>query len=170
MKLDPEQVKKVKGVADAMRPKFDETMKTIQALAPNDRMKKLPAMAQAHYEEGMKALAEILKPEQVDRFDQILFQQRGAAAMLEPNVSKKLKLTDAQSRRLASLVASARNQQGQAMQATQGDTKAAGPRLQAIAHEANTHALAVLHPSQQKTWKEMTGAPFEIKGEEAGVN
>ena len=122
-------------------------------------------MAEAHYEEGMKALGKFLKPEQLDRFDQILFQQRGAAAILEPASVKLLKLTQAQGKEIGGLLDAARKRQKKVYDAAKGDMKEAAPKLAAIGQQANTKAVDVLTPAQKKAWEKLTGEPFEVKGE-----
>ena len=165
LKLDPTQVEKAKALSDEMKGKFEEAMGSLKTLPPRDQLKKLPSLAQAHYEEGMKALAGFLKPEQLDRFDQLLFQQRGAAAMLEPASVQALKLTEAQAKQVGSLIDAAKNRQRQVLQAAQQDEASSVPKLESIAREANTKALVVLSPEQKKAWRELTGEPFNPKAE-----
>ena len=50
-------------------------------------------------ESALKAVGEFLKPEQITRLKQISYQQRGAQAFSDPEVAKKLNLTDAQKTR-----------------------------------------------------------------------
>ena len=44
----------------------------------------------------LKAVGEFLKPEQITRLKQISYQARGAQAFSDPEVAKKLNLTDTQ--------------------------------------------------------------------------
>ncbi len=166
LKLDDAQVKKADALAERMKQRFGVDRAKLKGLSPDEQLKRLPTVAGPHYEEGMKGLRGFLRPEQVDRFDQILFQQRGATAMLEPNVSKALQLTDEQARKVAELVADARNRQKELMQSGQADPRSAMPKLEAIAKETNGNALALLSESQKKTWAGLTGEPFEPKAEE----
>ena len=47
-------------------------------------------------ESTLKAVGEFLKPEQVTRLKQISYQQRGLQAFSDPEIAKKLNLTDTQ--------------------------------------------------------------------------
>lgn len=163
LNLDANQVEKARAASERMGARFESDMKSLQEVAADDRLKRLPKIAQDHYEEGMKALGAFLKPEQLERFDQILFQQRGAAAMLEPSVSRTIKLTPAQARQIAGIVAEARSQQGTIMQDSGRDQAAAAPRLEAVARESNARAFKLLNPQQKKAWEKLAGETFAPK-------
>ncbi len=47
-------------------------------------------------------------------------------------------------------------------QAAGEDFQAAMPKIQALRKETNTKVMALMTEDQKKTWKEMTGEPFEI--------
>jgi peroxiredoxin len=86
-----------------------------------------------------KALDAALSPEQVERFDQLVMQARGAKSLVSPDVDERLKLNDAQRARLKALVAEAK--QGSL------DSK---------------KVLEVLAPEQQSTLGAMFGSRFDL--------
>ena len=51
----------------------------------------------------LKAVGEFLKPEQVTRLKQISYQTRGAMAFSDPEIAKKLNITDAQKDEIKSI-------------------------------------------------------------------
>ena len=55
-------------------------------------------------ESAMKAFGEFLKPEQITRLKQISYHTRGARAFTDPEVAKKLNLTDAQKSEIQTIV------------------------------------------------------------------
>ena len=161
LKLDDAQKKKADAFAKKMASRFQTDKGKLDGLDRDAMMKRIPLLAKQHYEEGMKGLGAVLTPQQVDRFDQILFQQRGANAMLEPEIAKTLQLTNEQAKQVASVLADIGNRQKEAVKAEQGNAQAAGPKLQAIAKEGTAKAVAVLKPEQRKTWDRITGRAFE---------
>ena len=113
----------------------------------------------------MRSLRGFLRPEQVARFDQILFQQRLPMAMLEPNIAKTLRLTNEQAQQVATIQADAQNQTRAAIQGAKGDPKAAMPRLREIARGSTNKAVGLLTEDQMKTWEKLTGPPFDPQSE-----
>ncbi len=163
LNLSEAQAKQADAVAAKMARRFQTDMAKLKGLSTEEQMKRLPTVAGPHYDEGMKALRGFLKPEQLDRFDQILFQQRGAVAMLEPEIAKVLRLTNDQARKVAELVADARNQQSEAAKTAKAEPKAVAPKMQAIAKDLNSKAVALLSDDQKKAWDRLTGLPFDPK-------
>jgi len=165
LKLDDDQAKKANDLAARMNQRFQVDMGKLKGLKGDEQMKRLPTLAGPHYDEGMKAIRGFLKPDQVDRFDQILFQQRGPSAMLEPGIAKSLQLTNDQAQKVAGLVAEAQKLQKEAVQAAQGDPKAALPKLREVAKDTTDKAVALLTDAQKKTWERLTGPLFDPKPE-----
>jgi len=124
------------------------------------KAKRAVTLAGPHYEEGMRELRSFLAPPQVDRFDQILFQQRGPIAMLEPKIAQTLQITNEQAQKVAELFAQARNEQRAAVQAAGKDQGAAVVKVESIAADANIKAAGLLSPEQRRTWTRLTGEPF----------
>ncbi len=167
LKLDDAQKKKAEAFAKKMAGRFQADKGKLDGLDRNETMKRIPPLAKQHYEEGMKGLSAILTPQQLDRYDQILFQQRGANAMLEPEIAKALQLTNEQAKQVAAVLADVGNQQKSAIGAEQGNVKAAAGKLQSIAKDGTAKAVAVLKPEQQKTWNRIHGKAFEPTAEPA---
>jgi len=160
LKLDDAQVKKADALAERMKQRFGVDRAKLKGLSPDEQLKRLPTVAGPHYEEGMKGLRGFLRPEQVDRFDQILFQQRGPIAMLEPKIAQTLQITNEQAQKVAELFAQARNEQRAAVQAAGKDQGAAVVKVESIAADANIKAAGLLSPEQRRTWTRLTGEPF----------
>ena len=47
-------------------------------------------------------------------------------------------------------------------QSAADDRQAAMQKIQALRKETNTKVMALMTEDQKKTWKEMTGEPFEV--------
>ncbi len=111
---------------------------------------------------AMKAFGEFLKPEQLTRLKQISYHQRGASAFADPEVAKKLNLTDAQKGEIQSIVQESQSQMTELRQQFQDDREGAMKKMAEIRKETLEKAAAKLNDEQQKTWKELVGAPFTV--------
>ena len=107
LQLDDRQVARAREVASRMNARFQQDIGKLQGLNQDEKMKRVLSLAGPHYEEGMRQLRAFLKPAQLERYDQILFQQRGPMAMLEPKIAQTLQITNEQAEKVAKLVSQA---------------------------------------------------------------
>ena len=113
---------------------------------------------------GKKVVAEVLKPEQAQRFAQIERQQAPLQALADPEVQGKLNLDDAQKTKIAAMHdALQKEQRGAFRGGDQADRRERMEKVQAARKEANDKAVALLTDEQKSTWKDLIGAPFELK-------
>jgi hypothetical protein len=162
LKLDDQQVEKAKDLAEKTREKMRETRETLQGLEGEERRTKQQEISREMNASSLKALGEFLKPEQIARLKQISYQVRGAQAFSDPEVSQKLNLTDGQKTDIQTIV---KDSQGQmpSREDFQNDREAAMKKAQEVGKQTLSQAAAKLNDEQQKTWKELLGAPFEYK-------
>jgi len=165
LKLDDKQVEDANKLAEDLRTKMREAFESAQGLEGEERAKKMQEIRQQQTEETNKALATLLKPEQKKRFDQISLQQMGANAFSTPAVQKDLNLTDAQKDKVKEINDGAREQMREIFQGAQNDREAAREKMMTLRKETLDKVLAELNDDQKKTWKEKTGAPYEVKFE-----
>jgi hypothetical protein len=113
----------------------------------------------------LKAAGEFLQPEQVARLKQISHQVRGVQAFSDPEVQKKLNLTDSQKGEIQAIAQ-------ESMEGARGlfsqdqspeEREAAMKKIAELRKQALTKVEAKLNDEQQKTWKELIGAPFEFR-------
>jgi Spy/CpxP family protein refolding chaperone len=172
LKLDDSQVEKAKEHAEKLREKQQELRETLQGLEPDERRTK---MAEATKEMNALTLKEggaFLKPEQVARLKQISYQTQGLQAFNDPEIAKKLNLTDAQKADIQEI-------SREVMETTRGlYQQDQSPEERAEAMKKGTEARkaglikaeAKLNDEQQKTWKELLGAPFTLVFEPRPAN
>jgi hypothetical protein len=171
LKLDNEQVEKAKAAIDKVREKHSADRAKLQDLSQEERREKSRAINQAVSEETMKALKDVLKPEQIKRFKQIEVQRRGAEAFTEPEVQKALNLTGEQKEKIKTIAADAAQERRELFQGGgnpgQGGANRGGEEAQkkmAALRKATVEKVsAVLTDDQKQTWKEMIGQPFEVQ-------
>ncbi len=105
LKLDDQQIEKAKELAEKIGEEMREKFTALgQDLSPDERREKMMAIGHEMNEATLKAIGEFLKPEQITRLKQISYQQQGAMAFNDPEVAKKLNLTDTQKSDIQSIV------------------------------------------------------------------
>ncbi len=165
LKLDDQQTEKAKEVADKAREKMSEVREQLQGLEGEERRTKMQEINKEMNETAMKAFGDFLKPEQIARLKQISAQTRGIAAFNDPEIAKKLNLTDSQKTEIREINQDLMSQMGELRQQFADDREAAMKKMAELRKEGLAKVTAKLNDEQQKAWKEIVGAPFEIKYE-----
>jgi Spy/CpxP family protein refolding chaperone len=150
LKLTPEQVKKVEAFAAKQR----ETFQGLRDLDQDARREKMQQLAK----EGEQTVKDTLNADQQKRLRQISLQQQGAFALANPQIAKKLGLSDDQQAKIKDVMADAQEKMRDAFQG--GFNDETRKKMQEIRKETNTKALAVLTDEQKAKWKAMTGKRF----------
>jgi hypothetical protein len=163
LKLDDKQAEKAKELADNNREKMSKARDEFQNLDQAERREKFQALAKEMNEATKKAIGEFLKTEQITRLHQISNQVRGAIAFSDPEVAKKLGLTDTQKSDIQAIIQDSMEQGNTIRQENSDDREAMMKKFTELRKETLAKATAKLNDEQQKTWKELIGSPFEIK-------
>lgn len=150
LKLTDEQVKKVQEVAEKQR----EAFQGLRDLSPEEQRTKRQELAKAND----KAVAEILKPQQLKRVKQIALQQQGVRAVNNEEIAKALNITDEQKEKIRDIGRQSFEQMRDISRDEEGRKK-----LQELMKQTNEKMMAVLTAEQKTKLKEMQGEPF--KGE-----
>jgi hypothetical protein len=160
LKLDDAQVTKAKELADKNREKMTAAREEFSGLDQEERMKKFQELTKEMNESTLKAVGEFLKPEQLTRLHQCSYQVRGAMAFADPEVAKKLNITDAQKDTIKAIVDESNEAARELRQGFRDDPEGTAKKLAEHNKETLSKVVAKLNDEQQKTWKEMLGAPF----------
>ena len=165
LKLEDQQVEKAKELAEKISAKMREARESLQGLDQDEQRTKRQELNREINATTLKAVGEFLKPEQVARLKQISLQVRGVQAFSDPEIQKKLNLTDSQKSDIQAI--------GQeSMEGARGlfsqdqspeERQAAMKKITELRKQALTKVEAKLNDEQQKTWKELIGAPFEFR-------
>jgi DNA uptake protein ComE-like DNA-binding protein len=163
IKLDDAQIEKAKGLAQKINDEMREKRQGLQDLEPQERMAKMQELNREANTMVEKSAGEFLKPEQITRLHQISYQQRGLQAFSDPEVAKKLNLTDAQKADIKTISDDSMQEMRSIMQGFQDDREGTTKKLAEFRKETLTKATAKLNDEQQKSWKELLGTPFEVQ-------
>ena len=165
LKLDATQIEKAKEVAEKAREKFTASRESLQSLEGDARFKKMQELNKEVNEEANKAVAAFLSKDQIHRLHQIHHQVQGAQAFTDEHVQSKLKLTDAQKSDIDSIVQASNTEMGALFQNMQSDPEGTRAKLHEHRKETFAKVESKLTDQQKTAYKEMLGAPFEIKYE-----
>jgi hypothetical protein len=165
LKLDDQQIERAKELAQKTGEEMREKMQGLQDLEKADRRTKMMEISREVNASALKGVSEFLKPEQLTRLTQISYQQQGIMAFNNPEVAKKLNLTDSQKTEIQEIARESRGggRGGFNRDATPEERKAAMQKFAEQRKATLAKALATLNDEQQKTWKELIGAPFEYR-------
>jgi Spy/CpxP family protein refolding chaperone len=167
LQMTDDQAKKAREATQQVREKHQEEMQALREMDPQEAREKGTALMRTMSEEADKALADVLKPEQMKRLKQISLQQRGAQSFTDPKVQEELKLTDDQKDKIKTINADFDKERGEIFQSMQngGDREEAMKKFATLRTETVDKVKALLTDDQKKTWESITGAPFEVKFE-----
>ena len=176
LKLTDEQVEKVKTWGKEYQDKVMADMKgklaDLKDATKEERAEKLAAWSTENNKTAYKALGEVLKPEQIKRLKQIEVQANGVTSFQNADVVAALKLTDSQKSTIKGVVTDY-NKDVQEIRTAAGiggkgakvdpDKRAeADKKIDKLRKEAMAKVEDALNDDQKKTWKELTGAAFDI--------
>jgi hypothetical protein len=166
LKLDDKQVEKAKALEEKINGEMQEKFQGLQDLEPQERRAKMQEINREISASTLKAAGEFIKPEQIARLKQIAYQVRGAQAFGDPEVAKKLNLTDAQKTDIQTINMEAGQERRAIFQESQDDREGAMKKMAELNKKTLAKIEAKLNDEQQKTWKELLGSSFEIKYEQ----
>lgn len=109
------------------------------------------------------ALAEVLRPEQVERFDQVALPVAGLGAFSVERVRAALRLDRDQAARIDELQSRYRDATLGLRGVVGGERQSALERLAATQRRLVVEAEAALTPEQGAAWKALAGEPFELE-------
>ena len=167
LKMDKEQVTRAREALQKVQEKHRDDFAQLRDLSPEERREKLQELNRKVSEEARAALKEILKPEQAKRLRQIELQQQGPMAFNDPEVQSTLKLTDEQKEKVKTVGQEMQSQMRELFQGggQGGDFEKAREKMTSLRKEATEKVLGLLNDDQKRSWKELTGEPFEVKFE-----
>jgi Spy/CpxP family protein refolding chaperone len=168
LRLD--QVQKELNLSDEQKEKIKELAKNLMPGRPPEGQRPSREDRQAMIEKTRKKLAEILKPEQMERFKQIEIQVQGAAALMDPEVAKTLAITEDQKAKLKAL----RDEAGEKIRKIFDSMRDLSPeereakrtenqeKMRQMQKEVMEKALAVLTSDQREKFEKMKGKKFDL--------
>jgi Spy/CpxP family protein refolding chaperone len=161
LKLDKEQVDKVKDALQKVQAKYSDDFAKLRDLPQEEQRTKRQALTRTLNEETLKAAGDILKPDQLKRLKQIELQQAGVLAYSRPEVQKALNLTDDQKQKIQTIA----EESGKEMRDLFGGGNPAEiqEKIAELRKKTAEKVQVVLTDNQKNAWKELTGEPFQVR-------
>jgi Spy/CpxP family protein refolding chaperone len=163
-------------ITDAQREQLAEKMKDgisnlgdfakLKDLTKEERAEKMASMAKEAREKTQKIVADVLSADQVKRLKQIERQQSMINSLTsDEEVKKELRLSEEQLEKIKSIGEASRTEMRGIFEGARDNPREAQEKAAAIRKEAAEKAANVLDESQKSRWKDLVGAPFEVKFE-----
>jgi len=178
------EVQKELGITDEQKGLIDDMMADLreqgrnafgnfnpqefQNLSQEERQKRMEEGRKRGEEMAKKTeemVSMILEPKQVDRLQQLRYQQENVRAFNRDEVAKKLELSQEQRDKIRKLQEAARPQPGAFPDFRNMSEDERGEffrKMREQAEKTNTEILNVLTASQKETWAKMQGKKFEF--------
>jgi Spy/CpxP family protein refolding chaperone len=165
LKLTDEQQEKIGDVMQNMRASMQEVFQDLQDVPQEERMEKAQAKMRELAQGVEKEVKEILKEDQFKRYQEISLQAMGVNAFSQPEVAKKLELTDEQKTKVADIEQGVQDKMREMREnaGQGGNFQEVFAKMQEVREKALSDAKAVLTDEQKKTWSEMTGKEFKFQ-------
>jgi Spy/CpxP family protein refolding chaperone len=160
LKIDADQAAKVKEAIQKVQDKHKDEFAKLQDLGQDERRTKSRELNKVVSDECLTALNDVLKPEQIKRLKQIELQQAGAEAFTRADVQKTLSLQDEQKEKIKTITDDAAKDMRELRQG--GNAQGSRDKIAALRKETMEKVQAVLTDDQKKSWKDLTGDPFEV--------
>jgi uncharacterized protein (UPF0335 family) len=166
IKLTQEQDDRIRKILSEARDKYEPEFR--KAGLDRDRLLKVGLESIKETRDRInKALPDILKPDQMQRLDQIQIQVNGIISFKRTDVQEKLKLTIAQKLQILKIGTDLKQQIDEvikdASSAPLRRAPAAIQKSKELKKAATEKAVATLTSEQKNVWKEMNGEPFDFK-------
>ncbi len=128
-----------------------------------EKMQELLDLQEPTRKEIDKAVADLLRPEQLKRYRQIQLQQTGIRALSDPDVEKALQLNDDQKKKINAIDRQLHQEGSDMPRISLWNSRAQMKARALLWKQAMERVVSVFNDEQKKAWKEMTGEPFEVR-------
>lgn len=168
LSLSDDQLEKIAPIGEQLRTDMMSRMQEIRGqladLDPEERRERFEQMSREMNVAAKERLKGVLKPEQLDRLEQIERQQQGVQAFSDPAVVEALKLTEDQQAEIEGILETYRTEVRDAFEAAREaeDRGAVMREMVELRRASMDKAMAVLTDEQRASWDELTGEPFQI--------
>lgn len=116
------------------------------------------------------SLKKILDKKQNKRLHQLQLQQQGAAALAQPKVAKKMKLSDEQTSKIQSIVEQGEGARRKLFESAGqgGNRREAFGKMREMREKQNAEIAGLLTDEQKQQWTKMLGEKLEIPRRQRG--
>jgi len=154
------QLSQLNSMTDRLQSRYADRFNQLSSLSDTERASRSAALNQQFLSEWMAGARDVMNPQQMTRYQQLVYQFGGFNTFNDPAVQKQLNLTPTQLGALRDQVTWS-DQQWQAIQAAPNRDRAM--QLYTAYTRAYADRLSRwLTPDQMKVWQQAIGDPFEF--------
>lgn len=166
LKLTDDQKSKLEVLAqtnrDNMRERMTALRDELQGASPEEGREKMQATMKELADATNKEVKAILDEGQYTRYQQINLQAMGVDAFSQKETQEKLNLTAEQKTKVTEITTALREKAGGLRDEFGDDFRGMVQKSQELRTEAQGKVTALLTDDQKATWKELTGAAFQM--------
>lgn len=162
LRINEDQFNRLNKVYGEQWNRYNTGISGLNNLEPAQRTQKMQQMSQDFYRGVNDAAKEVLNAEQMSRYNQLYLQHQGWQAFDDPEIQRKLNLTDEQRQKINQLQSDYQTQWGNLNKEFGTDREGAARRYNELRQKNREQMNSLLNEQQRQTWREMTGDPFDF--------
>jgi hypothetical protein len=163
LNLTDQQVKRLNAANDQLRQRYQSQIARLNGLTETQRAAELQRIQATQQNEYLSSMNGVFTPLQIQRYRQLEYQAQGPAAFSNPEVQKRLNLSDLQIRRLQNL----QEESTRDLRSPAQNVGVTGPdafaRYKSFRQDFDERANLLLNEDQRLAWQEMIGEPFAFQ-------
>ncbi len=160
LNLTDQQINRLNTAYDQLRQRYQSQMARVNSLPEAQRATELQRLQANQQNEFSSSMKGVFTPQQIQRYRQLEYQAQGPAAFSNPEIQKRLNLSDLQVRRFQDL----QEQSLRDLRSPSQNVGETGPdavaRYKSFRQEFDERASLLLNEDQRRAWQEMTGEQF----------
>jgi hypothetical protein len=163
LKLTPEQVTRLNKLTEQTQAQYRDDYTKLGTLNDADRFTRMHELNRQYHATWNKGAGDIFNDTQRARYQQYNYQYGGFSSLYDPDVQKRLNLTDAQLKDLRAHY-DWNNQQWQELNRIGANDATKGSEMYRDYWKARQERFnKFLTPAQQKSWNELVGDPYTFQ-------
>ena len=162
LSLTPQQVDRLNQQTEQLQKRYNDDFNRLSTLTPAERLQRSNELTQRYSTDWMKGAREIFNENQLNRYQQLNYQYGGFNTFSDPDVQKRLSLSDEQRNNLRQGIDWS-SQQMQEINRLGATDREKATQMYRDYQRANQERInKFLTPEQQKTWQQMTGETYNF--------
>lgn len=164
LEIDEEQIEALRTITESTRPRRPDGM-DFRSMSEEERREffsEMRAKMEEKTKEAGENLLEVLTPGQMERLEQISVQVRGAGALADPKIAKKLALTEEQTQQLINKRDEIRDTMREKMREIFQSGNRDPSKLETLREEIDQDVLSVLTDKQRAEFDSLKGEKFDM--------
>jgi len=162
LKLNDDQYNRLNKAWGTQYQTYSRGLGQLNNVPQDQRSTRMNEMNQTFNQGFSSSYKDVLSPEQQQRYNQLYLQYQGYNAFNDPQVQRKLNLTDEQRQKLNQYSTQFQSQQNDINKSATSDRQGASKRFGQLRQRDQNWMNSFLTDEQRQTWRQMTGDPYNF--------